>query len=132
MSRSHGKRTEITVNGTDLSAFTNTSEFTRSPDVHDVTCYGATDHVFDGGLGNGTFTMGGIYDTGVAGPRAILKPLEGQLASFRRRIEGTGAGKPQDLFNGFLTEYVEAAPVAEFVAWNCTLQMSGPVTGTAQ
>lgn len=132
MSFVHGKNTYVSVNSTDLSAFTNTSEYSRNPDTHDVTTYGKNDHVFSGGLGNGTFSMGGIYDSGVSGPRAILKPLEGQQTRIVRRPEGTGSGKPQDQFDAIVQNYVETSPVADMIAWTCEFQMSGAVTGTAQ
>lgn len=36
----HGKDTFISLNGSDLSTYTNTSELSRSADRHDVTTYG--------------------------------------------------------------------------------------------
>ena len=44
----HGKNTFISLNGSDLSAFTNTSELGRTADSHDVTTYGKNSHVYAG------------------------------------------------------------------------------------
>lgn len=128
----HGKDTYISVNSVDLSAFTNTSEFTRTGDSHDVTTYGKNDHVYQGGLGDGKFTMGGTYDNGATGPRDTLEPLVGTVTTVVRRVEGTGSGKPQDSFSALLTSYVESSPVADMVAWSAEFQLSDAVTSTNQ
>jgi hypothetical protein len=128
----HGKDTYVSVDGDDLSAFTNTSEFERGADEHDVTTYGAEDHAFSGGLGTGAFTMGGIYDNGASGPRDILEPLVGTTITVIRRPEGTGSGLPQDSFTGLLTKYVETSPVADMVTWSADFRVSGAVTSTNQ
>lgn len=134
----HGKNTYIALDNNDLSAFTNTSEITKSADIHDITHYGPDpgvgrkSHEYQGGLGDGTATMGGTYDNTAAGPRAIIDPLVGSTVLLDRRIEGTGAGKPRDLVYAVCMEYVESSPVADMVSWTCNLQLSGAVTGTAQ
>lgn len=128
----HGRDTFISIAATDLSAFTNTSEFTRTADSHDVTTYGKDDHVFSGGLGNGTFTCGGVYDNGASGPRDTLEPLIGTVVALIRRPEGTGSGLPQDTVNILITSYVETSPVADMVAWSLEGQCSDAVASTNQ
>jgi hypothetical protein len=128
----HGKETVIKVGATDLSAFTNTSTFTRTADSHDVTTYGKDDHVFAGGLGNGTASMGGIYDNGASGPRDILEPLIGTEVVLTRQPEGTGSGLPQDVVDAIITSYVETSPVADMVAWSCEFQLSDAVNSANQ
>lgn len=128
----HGKNTYVSVNAVDLSAYTNTSEFTRSADSHDVTTYGKNDHVFTGGLGNATFTMGGVYDNGSSGPRDTLEPLVGTNVTLIRRVEGTGSGRPQDSVDILITSYVETSPVADMVTWSMEAQCSDAVTSTNQ
>jgi len=128
----HGKNTVITLDGDDLSAFTNTSELTRGADSHDVTCYGKNDHVFSGGLGKGSASMGGVYDNTATGPRAVIEPLVGTLVTLIRKPDGTGAGKPQDSVSVLVEEYVETSPVADMVSWSVKLLMSDAVTSTTQ
>lgn len=133
MSFQHGKSTVILVSGNNLSAFTNTSSFTRGADEHDVTTYGKDDHVVAGGLGAGSFTMGGTYDNAASGsPRAVLEPLIGSVVALVRRPEGTGSGKPQQAFNGLLKSYVETNPVADMVTWSAEFTKSDAVTRTTQ
>lgn len=132
MSFVHGKNTYISLNGTDLSAFTNTSSLTRKADKHDVTTYGKNDHVFSGGLGDGSASMGGIYDNTASGPRDVIEPLVGTNVTLVRRPEGTGSGLPQDTVDVLVEEYVETNPVADMVTWSVTLQLSDAVTSANQ
>ncbi|MFI6763852.1 hypothetical protein ACIBF5_32490 [Micromonospora sp. NPDC050417] len=133
MARTHGKDTVITLGGDDLSEFCNTSELTRSADTHDITGYGKTAHVFQGGLRNGTASMGGIYDNSeTAGPRAVIEPLVGTTVELIRQIEGAGAGKPQDKVDAVVTQYVETSPVADMVTWTADLQLSDDIDTTPQ
>lgn len=135
MPRSHSKKTVIQVDSTDISQHVNTSEFTPSTDSHDVTGYGVDGHEYEGGLTDGTFTMGGWYDTDqTTGPRAVLQTLKGTNAkvTVTRQIEGTGSGLPQDTFSGVLTSYAESAPVADYVQWTAEIQISGDVDSTPQ
>lgn len=134
MSFVHGKNTFISLDGNDLSAFTNTSEMGRAGDSHDVTTYGKNSHVFHRGLKNGTATMAGIYDNTAAGPRAIIEPLwdAGDAVTLIRRTEGTGSGRPQDTVDVIITGYNETSPVADMVAWTCALQLSDDIDTTPQ
>ncbi len=130
----HGKNTFVSVGGTDLSSFTNQTSYNRSADSHDVTTYGKNAKVYAAGLKDGTATITGTYDNGVAGPRAILRPLIGatNTVTFIFRPEGTGTGKPQDSVAVFVTAYEETNPVADMVSWSATLQFSDDVTTTTQ
>lgn len=127
----HGKVTVIKVGATEVKG--TTSQLERSADVHDVTVYGKDDHVFSGGLGNGTFTISGIYDnTAVSGPRAVLEPAIGTSVTLTRQPEGTGSGKAQDTFAAILIKYVETNPVADMVTWSADFQISDAINSTAQ
>lgn len=129
----HGKNTYVSLNAVNLSAYTNSSEFARTADSHDVTCYGKDDHVKAGGLGDGTFKMSGIYDnTAVSGPRAAIEPLIGTVVQLIRRPEGTGSGKPQDVVNVLVVGFTETSPVADMVSWSCDMELSDSVNSTAQ
>ena len=128
----HGKSTYISLNAIDISAFCNTSTFTRSADSHDVTTFGSNAHKFQGGLLDGTSEIGGIYDNTTSGPRDVIEPLIGTNVTYVRRVEGTGSGLPQDSVEVLVTDYVETSPVADMVTWTATLQLSGDVTSTNQ
>jgi hypothetical protein len=128
----HGRNTVIKLNGINLSAFVNTSDLGRNSDSHDVTTYGKNAHVFAGGLLNGNATMAGIYDNTAAGPRDVIRPLVGTVVPLIRQPEGTGAGKPQDLVNVLVLDYVETNPVADMVTWACSMQLSDDINAADQ
>ena len=128
----HGKNTFVSLNGSDLSAFCDSSTFGRKSDKHDLTTYGKDDHVYGGGLGDGSASIGGFYDNTAAGPRDIIEPLIGTVVTFIRRPEGTGSGKPQDSVSVLVEEYEETSPVADYVKWTATLQPSDAITSTNQ
>lgn len=133
MAKQHGKSTVILVGATDLSQHVNASEIGLPADVHDVTTYGNNSHRYNGGLLDGSFKMSGLYDTTAGtGPRAVLKPMRGTTQTLTRRVEGTGAGKPQDVFSAVLKDYVETSPVADMVTWSTEWTIDGDVNSTPQ
>jgi hypothetical protein len=124
----HGKDVYYTLNAKDLSAYSNTSQYEKAADSHDVTTYGQGAHVFKGGLLNGTGTVGGIYDSSTSsGPRAIIEPLVGSNVTYVDRPEGTGTGRPQRTADCLVLKYTETRPVADMITWSADLQFSGTV-----
>lgn len=132
MAFKHGKDTVVTLGGSDLSAFTNNTDFPRSADTHDVTTYGKESHVFAGGLKNGTVTIAGIYDDSATGPGDVVEPLLGTKVTFVFQPEGLGSGKPTRTVDVVVSSYQETAPVADMVTWTCEMQMSDDVVTTSQ
>ena len=130
----HGKGTKITVDGDDISAYTNTSEHEKTGDSHDVTTYGKSAHVKAGGLLDGKFTAGGVYETKstATSPAAVLTPIVGTVVEIVRQPEGTGTGKPTATFDALITKYVETAPVADMVSWSMEAEVSDAVAYTTQ
>lgn len=128
MAFTHGRNTFVSINGIDISAFTNNTEPEREADEHDVTTYGKNSHVFRGGLLGGKATIGGVYDDGLTGPRTVIEPLIGTNVPFVFRPEGTGVGKPQDTVDVHVKSYKETAPVADMIMWSAELTYSGDVT----
>jgi hypothetical protein len=125
----HGKNTFISVNAVDLSDRTKQTEFNDAYDKHDTTTYGPTRErkIWQLGLGDGTITISGTYSTGSTSPRKVLKPLMKARTEvpFVFRPEGTGSGKQQSTVNVLVTSYKDTAPVADMIAWQAELQMTG-------
>jgi hypothetical protein len=128
----HGKNTVVMLNSVDLSTFTNNTQSSSTADSHDVTCYGATAHVYFGGLLDGKFTISGTYDDGASGPRATIIALIGTVVNFKVRPKGTGSGLAQTSLNVLVTSYQETAPVADMVTWQAELQAAGAPSYTVQ
>ncbi len=135
MTFQHGKDTFLTINAVDVSPYTNTSDFDRAQDNHDVTAYGQQQHRYRGGLGDGTFSCGGTWDdTASTGPSEALEPLEDDKdgVPIVLQLNGTGAGLPQRSFNAILTGYSTSQPVDDMITWEAEFQIDGPVDRTAQ
>lgn len=133
MAFKHGKGTVVSVNAVDLSVFTNSCDFNTSSDSHDTTTFGKTAHTFQSGLTNGTCTLKGIYDDGMAGPGLTLRPLLGGAShTLLYKPEGTGTGKPQRSASVILTAYNESAPVADMITWQADFQLTDAIVDTTQ
>lgn len=131
----HGKNTVMKVGTDPITGMTTTHTLTRNRDTHDVTPYGQEGHRFASGLVNAQLTTTGTYDkTADAGPRDILLPLyeSGELVSVTIQNEGTGSGKPQDVFSAIITKYEQTAPAADMVTWAVDWQVDGVITSTDQ
>jgi hypothetical protein len=128
----HGRHTYISLDADDLSTFANSTTFNRTADSHDTTTYTKNSHTYQGGLKDGTVTIGGFYETGPTGPAAVIEPLLGTTVPFVYRPEGTGAGLPQKAVDVVVTSYNQSAPVADMIQWTAELQMTDDVDITAQ
>lgn len=134
----HARNTYLSLDGNDLSAFTNTSSWEDSADKHDVTCYGANRKAYSPGLGDGKLSFGGVYDNTAAGPKAVIEAIKDaqagpdDLVTLIRRPEGTGSGRPQESVQVMVEKYTESSPVADMVTWSCDLQPSGDIARTTQ
>jgi len=132
MAESHGKKTYVSLDGDDISTFTDSTTYNTGADEHDSTCYGADGHEVAGGLKTGGITIGGKYTTGATGPRAVIRPLLGTKVSFVYRPEGTGTTLPEDTATVLVKAYNQSSPVADIVRWTAELTVSGVVTYGAQ
>lgn len=132
MAEVHGRFTEITVDGDDLTDYCDTSEFTREADEHDISTYGGDDGKYGGGLRRGGFTMGGVYQSGATGPGGVLNPIIGNTVVIIRKPEGTGTGKPTQTFSAVVKKYVETAPVADYIRWSAEFTKTGAIVDTTQ
>lgn len=128
----HGKSGFVSLGATDLSPFANNIEFGRSADSHDVTTFGKLAHVKQGGLGDGTVSIKGVYDDGAASPEAVIDPMIGTNQILAYRPEGTGVGRPQKVLAVLVQEYKETAPVADMITWELTLEASDIMTKSIQ
>lgn len=124
----HGRFTAVSLDGNDLSEYTNNTAFNRSADSHDTTTYGRNSKTYQGGLKDGTATISGVYDnTALSGPGAVIRPLLGETVPFVYQPEGEGTGRPLATVDVVVTGYEETSPVADMVTWSCSLQLSGDI-----
>lgn len=129
----HGKGQVFLFATHDISAYLNNVANKRSADSHDVTTFGATGHVYQGGLTDGTYTLTGTYDNGASNtPKTLIEAALGTIAAVEYREAGTLTGRTTSTANALVTAYEESGPVAGMIAWTSTLQISGAVTVGAQ
>ncbi|HEV2784696.1 MAG TPA: hypothetical protein VGX25_35375 [Actinophytocola sp.] len=132
MAFTHGRHTFVSLAGNNISPYSKTTDYEETADEHDVTTYGKTSHVFEGGLKGGKTSIGGVYDDTATGPRDVIKPLLGSVVQLIHRPEGTGTGKPQDTVNVVVKSYKETAPVDDMRMWTVELTFSDDVVSTNQ
>lgn len=133
MAKVHGKHTVITVESADISPYCKTSNYERTAKNHDTTGYGVDDEDYEPGLKGGKFTFGGTYDsTETTGPRDALHDLVGTKVTVSRKVEGTGTGKPIDMFDMTLDKYAESSPHDDMVSWSAEGTIAGGVVTSAQ
>lgn len=134
MAANHGRLAVVKIDSVDLSAYTNTAEMSDEDDMHDITCFGAVRKAFAAGLGDGTFTLGGVHDSGATAPRKKLKALKAAKVAvvFLYQPAGTGTGKQQSSVNVLVKSYVDTIAVADMVRWKSVLQMTGALDETDQ
>jgi len=134
MASRHGKDTVTIINAIDISQYTNSCTMADETALHKTTCYGSTRDSYQAGIGDGTFTIGGIQNDGVNNPRDVLKPLKAAATAvpFIYRLEGTGSGKAQTSVSVFIKTFNESSPVGDNATWTAELQMTGALTETDQ
>lgn len=134
MAEVHGSDTVTLLNGTDISQYCTNTDDDDTTEEHDTTTYGRKRRRYAGGLGDGTFTQAGFYDTALGSVEDIVKPLKAArtIVPFVKRPEGTGAGLPQTTVNVLITNFKQSHPVDDMVKWEMTLRKSGDITESTQ
>jgi hypothetical protein len=125
----HGRLAYFKLATSDLSAFMDSIDFDHGSDVHETTTYGKTYKTRVGGLKEGSFSIGGLYDsTAVTGVETVIAPLVGTVALFEYGPEGNTATKVKYSGSVVVEKYTHSAPVGDMVRWKATLQTTDTVT----
>jgi hypothetical protein len=128
----HGKYSEVTVDGNDLSAFCDDQGFNIDADTAEVSTFGnqSKDHVK--GQYGATLELSGSYDpTETTGPAHILEAIileDDDPVPVIAYPGGNVAGQRSRAFNAFVTNYREDASVGDKVGFSATLLATGDVT----
>jgi hypothetical protein len=129
----HGKRLKWTINAVDLSAYGNATDPERTAETHETTTYGLDSKTYEGGLLDGTATLGGFYESGAAStPRVVFDAILGTKVAYVYMPEGVGTGKPTKTVDVVVKKYTESIPVGDMIKWSVDLQYSGPLVVTTQ
>jgi hypothetical protein len=127
----HGSKTVLSVDGSDISPWTTASELKRVADKSEVTGYGSVGHEYadDEGLKAHVFTCSGWYDkTATTGTGDVFRGKEGQNLPCVRGPEGSTTGAPKETFTAHLDDYTTTSPVNDIVKWSASFTVSGEIT----
>lgn len=129
MAFAHGRLGYFMLNSVDLSAWMDSTTFDVTADIHETTTYGNAWKTRIGGLKDGSFSIGGIYDSAAGGPEATIRPLVGGAATaYEWGPEGNTSGKPKYSGTVVVESYQQSVPVGDVIRWTATLQNTGTVT----
>lgn len=126
MATAHGRRTYISVDGTDITAYVDSSDFARTQDTADETAYGPDDKEYLGGHEDATFNASGKFDPTV--DTVLAGVLDGETVEIIWGPAGDGSGMPRYTSDFLVTNYQVSAPVADKVSWSASFQRTGPTT----
>jgi len=126
----HGRFSEITVAGADLSDFCNSADLSIDVDTADTTTFQQTWKTALTGAAGGKVELKGDYDpTETTGPADVLSALIG-ADPFAVTVYpgGNVQGQGSRAFNAILTNYGESSPVGGVVTFSASLMVTGAVT----
>jgi hypothetical protein len=122
----HGKRTAVLLNGTDMSPFLNEATTTQEIETAETTTFGDSDKTYISGLGDGTVSTSGLFDSTAGASNDILSGAIGQEDNtFTVLPAGATTGAPSIIANGQLTSYEISSPVADVVSISAEVQADG-------
>ena len=122
----HGKATAVYLNGTDMSPYLNQATTSESIDTAETTTYGAADKTYIVGLGDGTISAAGLFDSTASASDAVIR---GTLAvddnTFTVLPAGSAVGNRSIVANGMVTSYEVNSPVSDVIAISTEIQADG-------
>jgi hypothetical protein len=125
----HGRLGYFKLATTDLSAFMDNIDFPHEADAHETTTFGKSYKTKAGGLKEGSFTIGGLYDNTVTtGLGDIIPPLVGTVAVYEFGPEGLTAGKKKYSGSALVKKFQVSQPVGDMVRWTADLETSDTIT----
>lgn len=122
----HGKRTAVLMNETDMSPYLNEATTSQAIETAETTTFADDDKTYITGLGDGTISTSGLFDSTAGASNDVLSGAIGQEDNtFTVLPEGNGVGRRAVLANGQLTSYEVSSPVADVVAISAEVQADG-------
>jgi len=127
----HAKNVVVSLDGDDLTPFTNKCDLDREADTHDTTCFGQDSKNYAGGLLDGKVQVEGTYASGASGPAAVIEPLIGTIVVLVYKPEGAGVGLPIKTVSVVVSKYKESSEVAGMIKWTAEMQCTGDIALTS-
>jgi hypothetical protein len=122
----HGKRTVVLMNDTDMSPYLNEATEAQTLDTAETTTFSDSDKTYITGLGDGTISTSGLFDSTAGASNDVMTGALGQEDNtFTVLPEGATAGARSIIANGQLTSYDVSSPVADVVSISAEIQADG-------
>lgn len=122
----HGKDSDLVVDSTNISQYTDSVSVDRSVDTAETSAFGDDDKTFIAGLEDGSFSLSGHWDT--TGDAALDGTFDGALVSMTYGPAGSGSGAIAYTCTALVTNYNITSGVADRVNWSASFQRSGALT----
>jgi hypothetical protein len=125
MAFTHGKGATMSVDATDISAYTDSVSLGLINDLFETTTFGAAtdDKTFIAGLNDASVSIGGKWDATV--DAVMWGARDGASVAFSYSPDG---GTTTYSGNCFLSNYNQDSPVGSGNTWTATFQSTGLVT----
>lgn len=122
----HGSNSDINVDGTNISQYTDSVTHDRSVDTAETSAFGNDDKTFIAGLEDGSFSLNGHWDS--TADAALDGTFDGATVAILYGPAGSAGGAIQYSCNALVTNYSIVSGVADRVNWSVSLQRTGALT----
>lgn len=126
MAFKHGKDTEIWLNGSDVSSFFNSADFSVDVDTAETTTFKNDWKTHLVGQSGASVDTGGLYDPTFTNVSSTLNVATGAVLSVLP-AGGAAVGDNARLVSVLSTSFKESSPVGDVVAFQWSVLASGPV-----
>lgn len=119
----HGKDSTISIDATDISAYSDSTSLNKIKDLFETTTFGSDDKTFIDGLREHDVSLGGKWD---ATCDAVMDGADdGASVAFSYSPDG---GTTTYSGNCFISNYTIDSPVGGGVTWSATFKPTGAVS----
>lgn len=118
-----GKDQTLSIDATDISAYTDNASFTKNQTAIDVSAFGDDDMEYIAGLKGSTLSASGHWDP--TGDAALEGTFDGATVAWEYSPDN---GTTTYSGNAIVTDYTVSGGVNDKVSWSVSLQVSGSVT----
>ena len=122
----HGKGTAFSVDGNDISSYTDSVSLDKSIDTAETTAFGDDDRTYIAGLRGQTFSASGHWDSTFDGYAAGMD--DGAVVAWEYGPEGGTTGDVKYSGNALIASYNQSSGVGDKASWSASFQVTGSVT----
>lgn len=122
----HGSNSDINVDAVNISQYTDSVTHDRSVDTAETSAFGDDDKTFIAGLEDGSFSLGGHWDT--TEDSALDATFDGAVVAIIYGPGGSASSASKYTCNALVTNYSTTSSVSDRVNWSASFQRTGALT----